>query len=1015
MNRILYSLLLVTFFFSLNIQAQYFGQNKVKYGKFDFKVVESKTFDMYHYLKNDSLVIGLIKDAEKWRVRHEQVFKDSFDYKVPIILYNNHGDFQQTTVVGGLIGTTTGGVTEGLKNRVTFPVTPSYAQTDHVMGHELVHAHQYNMIKSSDSLSFNNMANIPLWMTEGMAEYLSIGSIDSHTAMWMRDAVAHDYFPRIKDLHKSRYFPYRFGHAFWAFVGGTFGDDKIRPLYEETAKLGVKEAFKRILSMPIDSFSNRWKETTENFYKPQMQGRDIEAVGTKLIDSKNGGRLNITPSVSPDGKYFIFLSEKNIFSLDLFIANTETGKIIRKISTRTKKSHLDALDAFESAGTWSPDSKKYAFVIYSKGMNKIAIADVAKGKVIDEFFVKDIQNFSNIDWSPDGTRILFSGLKNGQSDLFTVDLKTKNVVQLTNDYYANMQPKWSSDGKQIVYVTDNLNKGNRPTRNLSFMILNLVTNKIHNPKILVNANNLNPNFSADGKTIFFLSDRDGFRDIYKYEIETGTITQLTKFFTGVSGITKYAPAISVSRKTKEILYSHYNDSKYNIYKVKVENLQNIEIEATDVNMAGAKLPSMKLKESFVDTNLKNENIVAQTNKLKQKDYKPKFKLDYISNGGVGISTGRYGTGMAGGVNMLFGDMLGENQLYVGVVLNGELQDFGGQAAYLNRESRYAWGGGLSHIPYRYVTYGLDFNATLPNSTEPAIKETYNLYRIFKEQVSLFSYYPFSKSTRIEGGTSFNYYSFRLDRYNNYYDGIGRQYIIDPKDARERNIDGAGDPFAMQEISMAYVGDNSSFGLTAPMKGYRFRFELQQTFGRINMTSVLADARKYFYLKPVTFAFKAYHYSRLGEDASNDLMPPLYLGYESLIRGYTYSAILNSNSQNIFNNLQGSKMLLSNFEIRFPFTGPERLALIKSNFLFTDLNLFVDAGLAWGEFRAYDSSTNAYYDANRKLENSKIITSMGISTRINLFGQLIIEPYYAFPMQLNGETRGVFGINFTPGW
>ena len=220
---------------------------------------------------------------------------------------------------------------------------------------------------------------------------------------------------------------------------------------------------------------------------------------------------------------------------------------------------------------------------------------------------------------------------------------------------------------------------------------------------------------------------------------------------------------------------------------------------------------------------------------------------------------------------------------------------------------------------------------------------------------------------------------------------------------------------MQEISLAYVGDDSNFGLTAPMKGYRFRLELQQTFGRINMTSALVDARKYFYVKPVTFAFKAYHYSRLGKDASNDLMPPLYLGYESLIRGYTYKAILNSGSEGIFNNLQGSKMVLSNFEIRFPYTGPERLAFIKSNFLFTDLNLFVDAGVTWGEFRAFDNTTGSYLDVKRKLVDSQIITSMGISTRINVFGQLIIEPYYAFPLQLNGDTRGVFGVNFTPGW
>ncbi len=999
--------LIVLFFFFQNSNAQYFGQNKVKYKKFDFKVVKSKTFDLYHYLHKDSMVIALVKDAEKWRKRHQVVFRDTFDYKVPIILYNNHGDFQQTSVVGGLIGTTTGGVTEGLKNRVTLPLTPSYGQTDHVLGHELVHAHQYNMIKASDSLSFKNMGNIPLWMTEGMAEYLSIGSIDPHTAMWMRDAVANDYFPTIKTLYKSRYFPYRFGQAFWAFVGGSFGDDQIYPLYEETAKVGVKEAFKNALSMPTDSFSVRWKTTTENYYKKWLDSRDLKPIGKKLIDSKNGGRLNISPAVSPDGKYFIFLSEKNIFSLDLFLGDAHTGKIIKKLSTRTRNSHLDALDAFESSGTWSPDSKKYAFIIYSKGKNKLAIADIEKNRVTDEFFIPNIPSFNNIDWSPKGDLILFSGLVEGQSDLFTIDISTKKVTQLTNDYYAQMQPKWSPDASKIVFATDHINfKSNRPNRNLTFSILDVKTKQTFTPIIFTHSNNLNPTFSPDGKHIYFLSDREGFRDLYTYDIDLDKVYQLTHFFTGISGITKYAPAISISRNKNELLYSHYFDSKYNIYTINLDKLKEKEVAKDDENKEAAKLPSLVLHKSFVDINLNNEDILTDLSKLRQEIYTPKFKLDYINNGGIGVSTGRYGTGMAGGINLLFGDILSDNQLYVGAVLNGELQDFGAQAAYLNRKSRYAWGGSLSHVPYRFGTQTIDYNGTDPNGYS-AIVETLYLYRIFKEQASAFTYYPFSKATRIEAGASFNYYSFRLDKYSNYYDGFGNFY----GQTRDRNLY-AGDPFAMEEVSVAYVGDDSSFGLTAPMNGYRYRFEVQQNFGGITMTALLADIRKYFYTKPVTFAMKGFVYSRLGKDADNSLMPPLYLGYETLIRGYTYKAFDRSNSLGNGSlqqeDLLGNKMLVSNFEVRLPFTGPERLAAIKSGFLFSDLNLFFDAGVVWGKSEAYGVTERSFQD-------SKIITSTGISARINLFGQLILEPYYAFPLQLDGNSRGVFGLNFTPGW
>jgi Tol biopolymer transport system component len=999
-----------------NVQAQYFGQNKVKYKKFNFKVVESQNFETYHYLENDSLIIGFMKDAEKWKKRHSYIFKDSFDYRIPVILYSNHADFQQTSVVSGLIGTSTGGVTEGLKNRVTMPLTPSFAQTDHVLGHELVHAHQYNMIKSNDSLSFNNLANVPLWMTEGLAEYLSIGNTDEHTAMWMRDAVAHDYFPGIKDLYEARYFPYRFGHAFWAFTAGTFGDDEIESIYYETARFGVKDAFLRKFGMPIDSFSAKWKTTTENFYKPLIKDRKLEGLGTKLIDDKNGGRLNISPAVSPDGQFFIFFSEKNLFSIDLFLGNAKTGKIIRKLSTKTKDSHTDDIDGFESAGAWSSDSKRYAFISYSQGRKKIAIADVLDNEVVDEFFVKDVPSFDNLDWSPDGNLILMTGLVNGQSDLYTIDLKSKKVEQITKDYFAQIQARWSPDGSKIVFVSDNFSAdSNHPSQHMSILVMDVKTKKVEKLPLFADSNNLNPVFAPDAKSIYFLSDRNGFRDIYQFEFETGKIWELTRFVTGVSGITHYAPALSVSNEN-DILYSLYNNSNYNIYRVNRGELVDVqEVSLLDVDHAPAKLPSMNLYESFVDVNLNNESIVKEATKMTQEPYKPKFKLDYISSGGLGVSSGRYGTGMSGGVNMLFGDMLNDNQLYVGVVLNGELQDFGGQVAYLNSKSRYGWGGGMSHIPYRYFNYGLAYeDITYNGSPMTSLVETYYIYRMFQEQASFFTYYPFSKITRLEASTSSSYYHFRLDKYKYYYDETGYYYLgFDD----ERNLD-AGDPFFIQDINLAYVGDDSSFGMAAPMKGYRYRLEAQQSVGDINMTALLADVRKYFYAKPVGFAFRGLSYNRIGSGAKSEILPPLYLGYETIVRGYTYDAFDKASSVDGDalnpNDLLGSKMLVSSFEVRFPFTGPERLAAIKSGVIFSDLNLFFDAGVAWGYYYDYD----AYYNQvlmNRDLSDSKIITSAGISARINLFGQLIIEPYYAFPLQLAGNGKGVFGLNFTPGW
>ena len=111
----------------------------------------------------------------------------------PLILYAAHPHFEQTNAIGGDIGEGTGGVTESIRRRIILPLGGPLADTDHVIGHELVHAFQFDITTPRDGGGrggFPGAQRLPLWFIEGMAEYLSLGPVDPHTAMWVRDAVA---------------------------------------------------------------------------------------------------------------------------------------------------------------------------------------------------------------------------------------------------------------------------------------------------------------------------------------------------------------------------------------------------------------------------------------------------------------------------------------------------------------------------------------------------------------------------------------------------------------------------------------------------------------------------------------------------------------------------------------------------------------------------------------------------------------------------------------------------------
>src|SRR5690606_30932057 len=96
-----------------------------------------------------------------------------------------------------------------------------------------------------------------------------------------------------------------------------------------------------------------------------------------------------------------------------------------------------------------------------------------------------------------------------------------------------------------------------------------------------------------------------------------------------------------------------------------------------------------------------------------------------------------------------------------------------------------------------------------------------------------------------------------------------------------------DPINLISSSLAFVGDNSFFGFTSPVRGSRYRFELGGTVGNIDYVSVTADYRRYF--NPVnefTLAFRAMHVGRYGSDAEQSVLSPLFLGWETWVRGYS---------------------------------------------------------------------------------------------------------------------------------
>src|SRR5262249_60774719 len=138
---------------------------------------------------------------------------------------------------------------------------------------------------------------------------------------------------------------------------------------------------------------------------PPSESGKLVIKGAKL-----GGDLNVGPAISPDGRWIAFLSERSLFSIDLFVADATTGKIVRKLTSTASDPHYSSLQFIYSAGTWDHASKRIAIATVVSGRPALAIFDAESGRRDRDLNVPDVDESVNPTWAPDGHAIFFTGM-----------------------------------------------------------------------------------------------------------------------------------------------------------------------------------------------------------------------------------------------------------------------------------------------------------------------------------------------------------------------------------------------------------------------------------------------------------------------------------------------------------------------------------------------------------------------------------------------------------------------------
>lgn len=578
-------------------QSTVFGKNKVQYTDFEWYFIQSAHFDVYFSTGGESLAQFTAAEAESSYISISKSFRYQITNRIPIIVYNSHNEFQQTNVVSSYLEEGIGGVTELFKNRVALPFEGDYKKFRHVIHHELVHAVINDMFYggSIQSIISNNITlQLPLWFNEGLAEYEAL-KWDSNSDMFLRDATIHGYLPSIQ--HLNGYFAYRGGQSLWNYIASKYGDQKIGEILTRIkGTRSVEQGFRSAIGLTLEELSERWEKEQKILYWPDIAKReDPEDYARRLTDhTKDGAFYNTSPAISPQGDRIAFISNRDDY-FDVYVMNAIDGKIEDKIVDGQRTPDFEELHLLTPGMAWSPKGTRLALAAKSGDQDAIILIDHDGGN--EEKLEFNLDGIFSVDWSPieadqpqSEGKLAFVGIKNGRSDIYVYELSTKQLTNLTDDVFSDADPSWSADGKSVFFSSDrkeftqkemvpaNFKMQNFDYQQLDVYSIEVGTRQIRRITDLPASDETSPIAAPDGRHIFLISDLNGINNIYVKDLQTDSLLPKTNSLSGVY-------QLSLSRDGSKLAFSSLSNAGFDIFLMRTpleREMNTVELELTEL-------------------------------------------------------------------------------------------------------------------------------------------------------------------------------------------------------------------------------------------------------------------------------------------------------------------------------------------------------------------------------------------------------------------------------------------------
>jgi len=439
-----------------------FGKNKVQYFDYYWSYYRFEDFDCYFNEYGRDLAQFTADYAMEKLNEIEDFFDYSLEKRLIFFIYNKNAEYKQSNI--GLVTFeeetyNTGGFSRIIKNKVML-----YYEGDHIgyqkqiaasIADVLVNEMLYNA-DVRDRVTSASLIYMPDWYIKGLINYVGYGW-DYDAENRVKDGFRSGKYSNINHLEydDARYA----GQSFWRFIGKKYGDALIpNIIYLTKVYKNINDGFLYVMGQELKDLLKEWKA----FYLAEYStDKSLPGIDENTVSKSKKEQVYQQVRISPNGEYIAFVTN-DWGRKKIRLYNQATGKL--KTIFRIEPKYEQVTDNTYPSIAWHPSSRILTYINDQKGdlvMYFYRVNEKSTEKRNLLYFDK-VLDFS---YSPEGSRLIFSAVKDGVTDLYIHTIASGTNEQITRDIADDLNPAFlKTSPDQIIFssnrLTDTLsNKG----------------------------------------------------------------------------------------------------------------------------------------------------------------------------------------------------------------------------------------------------------------------------------------------------------------------------------------------------------------------------------------------------------------------------------------------------------------------------------------------------------------------------------------------------------------------------